>query len=57
MSTFEITNIIIGITVPIAHHLKEIFFRYGEEKTSKNIAKKIVEYRKNKNIEIKKKKG
>ncbi len=30
--------------------LKEIFFRYGEEKTSKNIAKKIVEYRKDKEI-------
>ena len=31
-------------------NLKEIFFRYGEEKTSKNIAKKIVEYRKDKEI-------
>ena len=30
--------------------LKEIFFRYGEEKTSKAIAKKIVEYRKSKEI-------
>lgn len=30
--------------------LKEIFFSYGEEKTSKNIAKKIVEYRKDKEI-------
>jgi 16S rRNA (cytosine1402-N4)-methyltransferase len=31
--------------------LKEIFFRYGEEKTSKAIAKKIVEVRKTSKIE------
>ena len=31
--------------------LTNIFFKYGEEKYSKNIANKIVEYRKNKNIE------
>ena len=31
--------------------LTEIFNKYGESKFSRNIAKKIVEYRKNKNIE------
>ena len=31
--------------------LTKIFFEYGEEKYSKNIAKKIVEYRKNKQVE------
>lgn len=31
--------------------LTTIFFRYGEEKYSKSIAKKIIEYRKNKKIE------
>lgn len=33
------------------NELVTIFFRYGEEKYSKSIAKKIVEYRKNKKIE------
>ena len=31
--------------------LSDIFFKYGEEKYSRNIAKKIVSYRENKNIE------
>ena len=31
--------------------LAKIFYKYGEDKFSNNIAKKIVEYRKNKNIE------
>ena len=31
--------------------LADIFYKYGEDKFSRNIAKKIVEYRENKNIE------
>lgn len=33
------------------NNLLKIFFEYGEEKFSKNIAKKIIEYRENKEIE------
>lgn len=45
LSAYEVVN-----TYPESKLIK-IFYEYGEEKYSKSIAHKIVEYRKNKNIE------
>ena len=45
ISAYEIVN------TYSKEQLADIFYRYGEDKFSRNIAKKIVEYRENKNIE------
>lgn len=45
ISAYEIVN------TYTKEQLADIFYRYGEDKFSRNIAKKIVEYRENKDIE------